>query len=140
MEKELIQLPPLPADCNAEVIKAILEYVKLSKEEQDSVMDDLRMLLGDKGEQLQLQFPIPERKVEVEEIEDYVEAIRALMRSLIHEASDIASWVCVRKYMDGYTLDQMIEEQPHVKDFIFIMDTLFEKNIGPADEPDTKDN
>ena len=138
MEKELIQLPPLPADCNAEVIKAILEYVKLSKEEQVSVMNDLRMLLGDKGEHI--QFPVPDRKVEAEEIEDYVEAIRALMRSLIHEASDIASWVCVRKYMDGYTLDQMIEEQPQAKDFIFIMDTLFEKKIGPADDLDEKEN
>lgn len=125
MEEEYIQLPPLPADLEWDAVKVIWEYAKLSEEEKISVYDDMCRISGNKEE-----IPKEHHKIELEEIADYVEALRALMASLITEASDIAAWVFARKYIEGFSLEQMMEELPHAEKFIRAMDIMFEKNIG----------
>ena len=52
-----------------------------------------------------------------------------MIRSLVLEASDVASWVYVKKYIEGWTLEQMIEDMPNAIQFIIAMDTLFDKNM-----------
>lgn len=139
MDKEYIQLPPLPADLEADALKVIWEYLKLSKEQQENVLFDLKSMIGEtEGE-----YKVPEnyRRVPITEIEDYIETIRELIRSLTWQASDIAAWVFVRKIVKGYTLEDMIEEFPQAKDFIIIMDTLIDRNLsGEAEEADPSEN
>lgn len=133
MEEEYIQLPPLPADLEWDAVKVIWEYAKLSEEEKISVYDDMCRISGNKEEIPEM--PKEYHKIELEEIADYVEALRALMASLITEASAIAAWVFARKYIEGFSLEQMMEELPHAEKFIRAMDIMFEKNIGKK-EPD----
>lgn len=126
--EEYIQLPPLPADLECDAVKVIWEYAKLSEEEKVNVYDDMCRILGNKEEISEI--PKEYRKIELEEISDYVEALRCLMASLIVEASDIVAWVFVRKYIEGVTLEQMLEEMTHAENFIRAIDIMFEKNIG----------
>ena len=44
MEREYIQLPPLPADIDAETLRVIWEYLKLSDEEQKQVFEVIKIL------------------------------------------------------------------------------------------------
>ena len=126
--EEYIQLPPLPADLECDAVKIIWEYAKLSEEEKIKVYDDMCRISGNIEEKPEI--PKEYRKIEPEEIADYVEALRSLMASLIAEASDIAAWVFARKYIERVTLEQMLEEMPHAEKFIRAMDIMFEKNIG----------
>ena len=74
------------------------------------------------------------RKVKKEELAAHEETVNNMIRSLVWEASDIASWVFVKKYVEGWTLEQMVEDMPHAVKFIVAMDTLFEKNMGNLPE------
>lgn len=132
MNKEYIQLPPLPADLEADALKVIWEYLKLSDEQKENVLFDLKGMVGETDG----EYEVPEnyRRIPIEEIEDYVQTIRELIRSLTWQASDIAAWVFVRKIVNGCSVEDMIEELPHAKDFIIIMDTLIEKNLRGENE------
>lgn len=127
MEKEYIQLPPLPVDLNGEAVKMVWEFAKLTGDVQESVLNDLCEMLGEKGK----KYNVPQNysKVANEEIADYVDAVGELMRSIVWEASDIAAWVFVRKIIEKYSVEEMIEELPYAKNFIIVMDTMFEKNL-----------
>ena len=139
MEKEYIQLPPLPADLDGDAVRVIWEFAKLSDEEKISVHDDMSKIMGGKDEVPEM--PKEYRKIELKEIEGYVDSLRNLMASLIVEASDIAAWVFARKYIDGFTVEQMVEELPHAEKFIRAMDIKFEQNIGEIDsEEDVEEN
>ena len=69
------------------------------------------------------------REIKREELAAFEETIKNMIRSLVLEASDVASWVYVKKYIEGWNLEQMIEEMPHAIQFIIAMDTLFDKNM-----------
>ena len=132
MDKEYIQLPPLPADLEADALKVIWEYLKLSNEEKECVLFDMKRIIGEtEGE-----YEVPEnyRRIPNAEIEDYVETLRELIQCLTWQASDIAAWVFVRKIIKGCSLDEMIEELPHAEKFIIIMDTLIDKNLHRENE------
>ena len=45
----------------------------------------------------------------------------------IQEASGIACWVYVQKYVKQKTLDEMLQELPGAGQFIIVMDTWFER-------------
>ena len=136
MEKEYIQLPPLPADMEWDAVKVIWEFAKLSDEEKISVHADMCRIMGGKDEVPEM--PENYRKIEPEEIEGYVESLRSLMASLITEASDVAAWVFARKYIDGFSLEQMLEELPNAEKFIRVMDMMFEQNIGIKEPEDAE--
>ena len=46
---------------------------------------------------------------------------------IVSEASSVACWVYVQKYVKQKTLDEMLQELPDVGQFILAMDTWFEK-------------
>ena len=49
------------------------------------------------------------------------------MRMNKSEASRVACWVYVQKYVKHKTLNEMLQELPDVSQFILAMDTWFEK-------------
>ena len=133
--EEYIQLPPLPRDTEAVVVQMFWEFLKLSEEGRKVVHAELKTVVN-KDNIEPYRKPEKYRKVKKEELAAFEETVSNMIRSLILEASDIASWVFVKKYVEGWTLEQMIEDMPHAVKFIVSMDTLFEKNMGnlPEDE------
>ena len=135
--EEYIQLTPLRGSTEGAAVQMIWEYLKLSEEEQRIVHADLKSIVQrDKSE----KDTMPEnyRKVKHEEIADFEETISSLIRDLIFEASDIACWVFAKKYVDGWSLEQMVDDMPHAFKFIVAMDTLFEQNMSKKDTDDTR--
>ena len=126
-DEEYIQLPPLERSLEGEAVSLIWEYAKLPQGKRDAVYHDLLVMTGAEGNAFEERKV--SRKVELEEIKEYVDAIKELMRSMILEASSIATWVCAKKYMDGYTLEQMISELPEAESFIVVIDTFFEESV-----------
>jgi len=53
--------------------------------------------------------------------------MRKIITGIISEASGIATWVYVQKYVKHKTLNEMLQELPDVGQFILAMDTWFEK-------------
>ena len=53
--------------------------------------------------------------------------MRKIITGIISEASGIATWVYVQKYVKQKTLDEMLQELPGAGQFIIVMDTWFER-------------
>ena len=46
---------------------------------------------------------------------------------IVSEASSVACWVYVQKYVKQKTLDEMLQELPGAGQFIIVMNTWFER-------------
>ena len=53
--------------------------------------------------------------------------IYCAIADIVSEASSVACWVYVQKYVKHKTLNEMLQELPDVGQFILAMDTWFEK-------------
>ena len=126
--EEYIQLPPLPSDTEGFVVQMFWEFMKLSKEEKEKVHADLKSIVN-KDNIEPYKAPEKYRAIKREELAAFEETIKNMIRSLVLEASDVASWVYAKKYIEGWTLEQMIEDMPNAIQFIIAMDTLFDKNM-----------
>ena len=126
--EEYIQLPPLPSDTEGFVVQMFWEFMKLSKEEKEKVHADLKSIVN-KDNIEPYKAPEKYREIKREELAAFEETIKNMIRSLVLEASDVASWVYVKKYIERWTLEQMIEDMPNAIQFIIAMDTLFDKNM-----------
>ena len=62
-----------------------------------------------------------------EEIAEFEELMRKTIADIVSEASSIACWVYVQKYVRQKTLDEMLQELPGAGQFIIVMDTWFER-------------
>ena len=58
-----------------------------------------------------------------EEITEFEELMRKNIADIVSEASSIACWVYVQKYVKQKTLDEMLQELPGAGQFIIVMDT-----------------
>lgn len=129
-KEEYIQLPPLKRDLEANAVLLIWEYAKMSEEAKKEVLEDMELInTRTKNDALPEKY----RTVTREELAEYEDALGSLMRSIVYEASDIACWVFCRKFIDGWTLEQMLEDMPNAEKFIIVMDTLFDKHVAKKD-------
>ena len=53
--------------------------------------------------------------------------MEVMLTGIISEASGIATWVYVQKYVKHKTLDEMLQEWKGASQFIIVMDTWFER-------------
>lgn len=127
---EYIQLPPLKRNLEANAVLLIWEFAKMSEEARGEVLEDMELINSRVGN---AALPEKYRIVTKEELADYEDALGRLMRSIVYEASDIACWVFCKKYIDEWSLEQMIGDMPSAEKFIIIMDTLFEKLVAKKD-------
>ena len=67
------------------------------------------------------------RKSSKREIAEFEEVMRETIADIVSEASSIACWVYVQKYVKQKTLDEMLQELPGAGQFIIVMDTWFER-------------
>ena len=62
-----------------------------------------------------------------EEIAEFEEVMRETIADIVSEASGVACWVYVQKYVKHKTLDDMLQEWSGASQFILAMDTWFER-------------
>ena len=62
-----------------------------------------------------------------EEITEFEELMRKTIADIVSEASGIACWVYVQKYVKQKALDEMLQELPGAGQFIIVMNTWFER-------------
>lgn len=65
-----------------------------------------------------------------EEIAEFEEVMREIIADIVSEASDVACWVYVQKYVKHKILDEMLQEWSGAIQFILAMDTWFERLIA----------
>ncbi len=126
---EYIQLPPMKRDTPTEVVSMIWEYLKLSEESRKRVKAEL-IDVHENCDKSDFQIPDLYEIVPKEEIAEFESTMQKIIAEIISEASGIACWVYVEKYIQHKTLDEMLEEWGGADKFIVVMNTLFEKLLS----------
>lgn len=63
----------------------------------------------------------------IAEIAEFEKVMRETIANIVSEASGVACWVYVQKYVKHKTLDDMLQEWSGASQFILAMDTWFER-------------
>ena len=125
-KNDFIQLPPIKKDTPSEVVSMIWQYLKLPEESRKRVKAELINVHENCGKE-DFQIPNLYDIVPKEEIAEFEAIMRKIITGIISEASGIATWVYVQKYVKHKTLDEMLEEWAGASQFILAMDTWFER-------------
>ena len=123
---DYIQLPPLKKDTPSDVIAFIWEYMKVPEDSREKVKNLLKDA-NENGVKLSHQAPTLYDVVPKEEIAEFEEVMREIIADIVSEASDVACWVYVQKYVKHKPLDDMLQEWSEASQFILAMDTWFER-------------
>ena len=110
----------------------IFLYISITIKEEDTDFSFFKSFLFMNPDDLSIQI---ERLhtvttydvVPKEEIAEFEELMRKTIADIVSEASSVACWVYVQKYVKHKTLNEMLLELPDVSQFILAMDTWFEK-------------
>lgn len=137
MENEYIQLPPLKRDTDLRVIMALWEYVRLSDEDREHVLTIMNEIKRDKESRV---LPPLEsfQNLPQENINDFDKVMGKIIKDIIVEACDLACWVYRYKFIEGWTLEQMVDEKRNADQFIVALYYLFEKYIDIPDNNNIK--
>ena len=125
-KNDFIQLPSIKKDTPSEVVSMIWQYLKLPEESRKRVKAELINVHENCGKE-DFQIPNLYDIVPKEEIAEFEDIMRKIITGIISEASGIATWVYVQKYVKHKTLDEMLEEWAGASQFILAMDTWFER-------------
>lgn len=123
---DFIQLPPLKKDTPSDVVAFIWAYMKVPENSREKVKNLLKDA-NENGVKLSHQAPTLYDVVPKEEITEFEELMRKTIADIVSEASSVACWVYVQKYVKQKTLDEMLQELPGADQFIIVMDTWFER-------------
>ena len=82
---------------------------------------------NENGVKLSHQAPTLYDVVPKEEIAEFEELMRKTIADIVSEASSVACWVYVQKYVKHKTLNEMLQELPGAGQFIIVMDIWFER-------------
>ena len=108
-KNDFIQLPPIKKDTPSEVVSMIWQYLKLPEESRKRVTADL-IDVDENCEKEDFQIPDLYDIVPKEEIAEFEETMRKIIAGIISQASSVATWVYVQKYVKHKTLDEMLQE------------------------------
>ena len=123
---DFIQLPPLKKDTPSDVVAFMWEYMKVPEDSREKVKNLLKDA-NENGVKISHQAPTLYDVVPKEEIAEFEELMRKTIADIVSEASSVACWVYVQKYVKQKTLDEMLQELPGADQFIIVMDTWFER-------------
>ena len=123
---DYIQLPPLKKDIPSDVVAFMWEYMKVPEDSREKVKNLLKDA-NENGVKLSRQAPTLYDVVPKEEIAEFEELMRKTIAGIVSEASSVACWVYVQKYVKHKTLDEMMQEWSGASKFIRAMDTWFER-------------
>ena len=108
------------------LIYICLLYTSVPENSREKVKNLLKDA-NENGVKLSHQAPTLYDVVPKEEIAEFEELMRKTIADIVSEASSVACWVYVQKYVKQKTLDEMLQELPGVGQFIIVMDTWFER-------------
>ena len=91
-----------------------------------SELKDIIKEVHENGMKLDYKEPKLYDVVSKEEIAEFEEVMRKTIADIVSEASGVACWVYVQKYVKHKTLDEMLQEWSGASKFILAMDTWFE--------------
>lgn len=137
MENEYIQLPPLKRDTDLRVIMALWEYVRLSDEEREHVLTIMNEIKKDKASRILPPFESLQNLPQ-EEINNFDKVMGKIINDIIVEACDLACWMYRCKFIEGWTLEQMVDEKRDAEQFVVALYYLFEKYIDKPDDNNIK--
>ena len=123
---DYIQLPPLKKDTPSDVVAFMWEYMKVPEDSREKVKNLLKDA-NENGVKISHQAPTLYDVVPKEEIAEFEELMRKTIADIVSEASGVACWVYVQKYMKHKTLDDMLQEWSEASQFILVMNTWFER-------------
>ena len=109
-----------------DVVAFIWAYMKVPEDSREKVKNLLKDA-NENGVKLSHQAPTLYDVVPKEEIAEFEELMRKTIADIVSEASSVACWVYVQKYVKQKTLDEMLQELPGAGQFIIVMDTWFER-------------
>ena len=125
-KNDFIQLPPIKKDTSSDVVAFIWEYMKISENSREKVKDLIKDV-HENGVKLEDKAPKLYEVIPKGEIAEFEEVMRKTIADIVSEASGVACWVYVQKYVKHKTLDEMLEEWAGASQFILAMDTWFER-------------
>ena len=110
----------------------IFLYISITIEEKDTDFSCFKSFLFMNPDDLSIQIErlhtvTTYNVVPKAEIAEFEELMRKTIADIVSEASSVACWVYVQKYVKHKTLNEMLQELPDVSQFILAMDTWFEK-------------
>ena len=114
---DYIQLPPLKKDTPSDVVAFMWEYMKVPEDSREKVKNLLKDA-NENGVKISHQAPTLYDVVPKEEIAEFEELMRKTIADIVSEASSVACWVYVQKYVKHKTLNEMLQELPDVGQFI----------------------
>ena len=104
-------VPPLKKDTPSDVVAFIWAYMKVPENSREKVKNLLKDA-NKNGVKLSHQAPTLYDVVPKEEIAEFKELMRKTIADIVSEASSVAYWVYVQKYVKQKTLDEMLQELP----------------------------
>lgn len=123
---DFIQLPPLKKDTSSDVVAFIWEYMKLPENSREKVKDLIKDV-HENSVKADYKEPKLYDVVPKEEIAEFERVMRKTIVNIVSEASGVACWVYVQKYVKHKTLDEMLQEWSGASRFILAMDTWFKR-------------
>ncbi len=102
---DYIQLPPLKKDTPSDVVLNDLAIMKLPEESRRVTADLIDV--DENCEKEDFQIPDLYDIVPKEEIAEFEETMRKIIAGIISQASSVATWVYVQKYVKHKTLDEI---------------------------------
>ena len=123
---DYIQLPPLKKDTPSDVVAFMWEYMKVPENSKEKVKN-LIQAVHENDVKLDYKAPKLYEVIPKEEIADFEEVMRKTIADIVSEASSVACWVYVQKYVKQKTLDEMLQEWSEASQFIIVMDAWFER-------------
>ncbi|MBR0410453.1 MAG: hypothetical protein IJI25_05560 [Eubacterium sp.] len=124
-KNDMIQLPPLPREMDADGIKVLWEYAKMSPENQERFKE----YFGDTAERTGIPLDKEAEIYEVprEGIDGFQKAMKDMIGNLIVEISQFSCWLYDQIYVKGNSAKGLIEDHPGSADLIRIMSEVFEE-------------
>ena len=123
---DYIQLPPLKKDTPSDVVVFMWEYMKVPENSREKVKNLIKAV-HENDVKLDYKAPKLYDVIQKEEIADFEEVMRKTIADIVSEASGVACWVYVQKYVNHKTLEEMLQKWPGAGQFIIVMNTWFER-------------
>ena len=129
--KDYIQLPPLKKDTPSDVVAFMWKYMKVPENSREKVKNLLKDA-NENGVKLSHQAPTLYDVVQKEEITEFEELMRKTIADIVSEASSVACWVYVQKYVKHKTLNEMLTKyvgNMEIKDKMYLYIKMFVNNL-----------
>ena len=134
MERDVkyIQLPPLPEDIDVQAIEAIWLLAKMSHEEREDALQQLRAMIGDEDLGKMDHESVKEIMEKYSSIEDekifseFIEYIRKLIATLIVESADVAGFVYQKYCVENQSIEYIMSNTRLTENIIRIYTKYFD--------------